>query len=190
MDPKVECAAHHEAGHIVIAAVQGLKLRPDGLMVNLDGQGLAVYCTQTEQSDSSREAVILSTEAGYWADKRFCDERSHPGTDADGLIMYYDQIQSWEIMKTFSTEYLGGENPVRVHVKLQNRSKLLVEQHWLVIKALASALLAKGPEPMRPLKTGEHWTDSTASARYLDGKEAVEILARHGITAVCEERVV
>jgi hypothetical protein len=189
MDLRVECGAHHEAGHIVIAAVQGLKLRPDGLMVGSDGNGVAVYCTTPEESDSSREAVILSTEAGYWADVRFCEEHSLPGPDANGPVMYHDHFQSLEILKSLSARYLAGEDPKWVYVRLQNRSKRLVEQHWLAIKELAAALLAKESQPMRPLKTGKPWTHSTAPARYLDGQEAVEVLARHGITAVCEERV-
>jgi len=34
-----ECGAHHEAGHIVIAAVEGLRLKPEGLMVDPSGWG-------------------------------------------------------------------------------------------------------------------------------------------------------
>lgn len=188
VEMRIERAAYHEAGHIAIAAVLGLTLRPDGLMIDSCREGVAIYCTQPEDSDPSREAVILSSEARYWAETRFCEERPCSGPDANGPVMYCDHIQSWEIMKTFSTKYLAGENPMLVYVKLQNRSKRLVEQHWSVIKALASALLAKDPQPMRPLKTGGSWTHSTAPARYLDGEEAVEKLARHGIAAVCKQR--
>ncbi len=70
--------AYHEAGHIVIAAVRGLTLRPDGLMVISNGDGLSVYNTRPDDSDSSRENVIVSSFAGYWASKRFCDEHSCP----------------------------------------------------------------------------------------------------------------
>jgi len=41
VDVKVECAAYHEAGHMVIAAVQQLSLRPEGLCVDPRGEGLA-----------------------------------------------------------------------------------------------------------------------------------------------------
>lgn len=40
---KVKSGANQEAGHIVIAAVLGLTLRPDGLMVADTGEGLSVY---------------------------------------------------------------------------------------------------------------------------------------------------
>jgi hypothetical protein len=91
---KIDRAAYHEAGHIVIAAVVGLTLRPDGLMVDSCGEGVAIYCTQPEDSDVSREAVILSTEAGCWAETRFCEEHSCSGPDANGPVMYCDQLQS------------------------------------------------------------------------------------------------
>src|SRR5262249_5478812 len=48
-------AAHHESGHIVIAAAQGLKLRPEGISVDLEGNGLACYCKHPEDNDLSRE---------------------------------------------------------------------------------------------------------------------------------------
>ena len=78
MEMRTMYGAYHEAGHIVIAAVRGLALRPYGLMVLPDGDGLCVYCTQPEESDHSRESVIVSSFAGYWASKRFCDEHSCP----------------------------------------------------------------------------------------------------------------
>ena len=79
---KIECGAHHEAAHIVIAAVLGLTLRPDGLLINVDGDGLSVYSTQPEDTDSSREAVILASEAGYSADLGFLCRALVCGPDA------------------------------------------------------------------------------------------------------------
>jgi hypothetical protein len=79
VEMRVMYGAYHEAGHIVIAAVRGLTLRPDGLMVISDGDGYCVYCTQPEENDHSRESVIVSSFAGYFASKRFCHEHSCPG---------------------------------------------------------------------------------------------------------------
>lgn len=76
MEMAVMYGAYHEAGHTVIAAVRGLALRPDGLMVTSGGEGLSVYCTQPDDSDHSRESVIVSSFAGYWAANRFCIEHS------------------------------------------------------------------------------------------------------------------
>src|SRR5271170_846182 len=77
LEVKLKCAAHHEAGHIVIAASQRLKLRPEGLMVDLRGEGLACYCKQAGESDLSRERVVIAAFAGFKAEQRLCDERSY-----------------------------------------------------------------------------------------------------------------
>lgn len=52
IEVKVKCSAHHEAGHIVIAAVQGLRLRSEGLMVDRTGEGLACYFRETTARES------------------------------------------------------------------------------------------------------------------------------------------
>jgi len=91
-------------------------------------------------------------------------------------------------MKTFSTEYLAGENPMLVYVKLQNRFKRLVEQHWFVIKALASALLAKDPQPMRPLKTGGSLDAFSQLRQDIWMEKKLSKTSRHGIAAVCKQR--
>jgi hypothetical protein len=58
-------------------------------------------------------------------------------------------------------------------------------QKWLVIKALATALLTKQWEPLKPLKSGCTWSHET-TAKYVTGEEVVSILGRHGIAAVCD----
>jgi hypothetical protein len=35
----MQIAAHHEAGHVVIAAVEGLRLRAEGIMLDATGEG-------------------------------------------------------------------------------------------------------------------------------------------------------
>src|SRR5260221_13212411 len=76
-----------------------------------------------------------------------------------------------------------------VLLRLEQESEHLVDQYWGAIEALAIALLAKDPEPMRPLKTGEVWSNDAGPVRYMDGGEAVGILARHGIAATCKSRI-
>jgi hypothetical protein len=190
MDIRVMYGAYHEAGHIVIAAARGLALRPDGLMVISDGNGLSVYCTQPEASDHSRESVIVSTFAGYYASKRFCDEHSYPDLLDRNVVISPDWLEARKIIDMLSAEYLSGNDLWTVQHRLEKESKRLVDQHWLVIEALAMALLARNPEPMRPLKTGEKWWLQDGMVRYMAGEEAVEILAQHGTPAVCEPRAV
>src|ERR1700687_30489 len=49
----VESTAYHEAGHIVVAAVQGLRLRRRGLRIDRLGAGLASYCDK--KADGSKD---------------------------------------------------------------------------------------------------------------------------------------
>ena len=180
--------AYHEAGHTAIAAVRGLTLRPDGLMAALNSEGLSVYRTQPGVTDHSRESVIVVSFAGYWASKRFCDEHDC----LDLLDPTPQKSPDWKdariVVDMLTMEYLAGKSLETVLLRLEEESKHLVDQHWLVIEALAIALLAKNPEPMRPLKTGEIWSHQTGLVRYMDGEEAVKILAQYGITAVCKPR--
>lgn len=181
--------AYHEAGHIVVAAVLGLTLRPDGLMVGSDGDGLSVYSTRPDESDDSRRRVILSTFAGYWAAERFCVEHSCLGLLDPMAVVSPDWVEARGIIKDLSAEYMARENLLRVQLRLEKESKHLVEQHWLAVEALALALLDKKPEPMRPLKDGTKWSHHTCPVRYMPGEEAVETLALYGITAICKSRV-
>jgi hypothetical protein len=83
---KLSAVAHHEAGHMVIAAAVGLAMRAAGFGIDPEGQGLACYCFRPEDTDVSRERVLLATFAGWYAQQRFCDLRglacpdfAHPG---------------------------------------------------------------------------------------------------------------
>ena len=67
----VGCAAHHEAGHLVVAAVLGLNIRPEGLMIDPKGFGLACYNKEPGNSDLSREKVILASLSGFKAEEQF-----------------------------------------------------------------------------------------------------------------------
>ncbi len=188
MEMKTMYGAHHEAGHIVIAAVRGLALRPDGLMVISDGNGFCVYSTQPDESDHSRESIILSSFAGYWAAKRFCDKHSCPDLLDPMVLISSDWTHARHVIAVLSSEYVETRSLAALQEILEQQSKDLVDQHWLAIEALAGALLNRDPEPMRRLKTGHIWSDKTDPVRYMDGEEAVQILARHGIAAICESR--
>ncbi len=176
VDVKVMRAAHHEAGHIVIAATQKLRLRPEGLGVDLRGEGLACYCKRPDDSDLSRERVIVATFAGYYAERRFCEERGYPASAPDQWFLHsLDGLEAREVISELSDEYLANENVPTIQRNLQSRSEQLVEEHWVAIAALAAALLAKEPEPLMPLKSGGVWSQER-TARYLSGQEMVGTL--------------
>jgi hypothetical protein len=90
LDTRMAMIAHHEAGHIVIAAQYVIGLRPEGIMLDRDAAGLACYCKAPEDSDASREKIILSTFAGHMAQHRFCKERSYPSRGYFEIIFSAD----------------------------------------------------------------------------------------------------
>lgn len=61
VEVKLERAAHHESGHIVVAARLGLRLRPEGLNVDPAGEGLACCHKNPDNSDISKERVIVAS---------------------------------------------------------------------------------------------------------------------------------
>ena len=79
---------------------------------------------------------------------------------------------------------LSNGSVPETHKKLQGQSEQLVGRHWLAIEALAVALLAKGWEPLKPLRSGVVWSQE-AAAKYIPGEEAVRILTGYGIATTC-----
>jgi hypothetical protein len=152
-------------------------------MVDLFGDGLACYCKQSDESDVSRERVIVATWAGFRAEKRFREERSYPARSELDVIGSPDRCEAVKLIKELPGDYFTNER------KLDNRLEYLIERHWLPITALATALRAKDPEPLKPLKSGVTWSHETSAgttARYVVGEEVVSILRRYGIAAVCD----
>jgi len=186
---RVACSAHHEAGHIVVAAVLGLTLRPDGLMVATTGDGLSVYASRPDNSDDSRERVIVSIFAGHSASEVFCSRHSCPELLPNIPELTPDWRDARPIIVCFSAPYLAaGNGPDAVLARLRDQSRRLVEEHWSVIEKLAAALIAKDVEPMKPLNDGSKWLEINPDVKYMSGEEAVQILERCGIATVCKPR--
>lgn len=70
-------SAHHEPGHVVVAAVQGLKLRPEGIMIDPSGYGLGCFDKEIYGSDDTRKRVVAAMFGGYYAERRFCNDNSY-----------------------------------------------------------------------------------------------------------------
>ena len=146
-------------------------------MVDLRGDGLACYCKQPDESDLSRERVIVATLAGLGSEKRFRAERSYPARDELELIFHPDRREARELLMKLPGAYYSNEH------RLESQAECLIERHWIPIKALAAELLAKNPESVKPLKSGNLWSHENA-ARYVVGEEAVRVLGQYGIAAV------
>lgn len=180
---KLSIAAHHEAGHIVVAASLGLKLRPEGISVDPQGEGLACYCKHPDGSDTSRERIILSAFAGCFAQDRFCEQESYARLEYLTIIWSGDWREARQILSTVSDEYLGSRQIDAVQKTLEGRSQELVAENWATIAAVANALLAKDWEPLKPLTSGSRWSAAT-TAKYLTGDEVIAMLRGFGINAV------
>jgi hypothetical protein len=150
-------------------------------MVDPVGWGLACYYKDPDESDQSREQIIIATLAGFAAEKRFREERSYPARGFMDVTLNRDNVEARTLLTRLAGNYASNE------ASLNNRLQDLIGQHWLVIEALAAALLAKDWEPLRPLKSGGKWSHENASiAKYVTGEEAVRVLAQHRIAAVCD----
>ena len=181
---KLTAAAHHESGHLVIAAVLGLRLRPEGMSVDPVGEGLACYCKRPDETDASRERVVISTFAGWYAQKRFCALWSIGFPEANYLASTFDWCEARELLCGFSDEYMSGRNMFAVHGVLEGRAEELVALHWAIIETLAETLLVKQWEPLKPLKSGGRWSENTV-AKYLAGDDVVAMLGQYGVKARC-----
>lgn len=178
--------AHHEAGHIVIAAQCGIGLRADGIMLDREAAGLACYCKEPEDSDASREKVILSTFGGHMAEHRFCKKHSYPLRAYFEIIFSPDWKEARGIITKLSGEYCAGRGRDAVQKALENQSESAVEQNWGIIERVAGALLARNWEPVKPLKSGTQWSQQS-EAKYLIGEEVAAILSKCGIVAQLSE---
>jgi hypothetical protein len=179
---KLRAAAHHEAGHLVVAAVMDLALRPEGLMIDPVAEGLACYCKKPEDVDSARERVLTATFAGWYAQKRFCEESSI--TFAQDLSMTCDWWEAHRILCDMSKAYSAEQNYATAHERLERRAETIVGERWTAVQALASALLAKEWASIKALESGGKWSEQ-ATAKYVLGDDVVNILAGYGIPARC-----
>src|SRR5579872_6045809 len=95
-------SARHEAGHVVAAAAVGLRLRSEGVMIDTDAAGLGCYCKQPDDSDLSRERVILSTFAGCFAENHFREEQKYPLLDGPPFVLSCDWHEAASVLTLLS----------------------------------------------------------------------------------------
>jgi hypothetical protein len=181
----VESAAYHEAGHVVIAAVQKIPLKSRGIRIDQKGSGFSHYKAMRADgsrnlgSDAKREETIRSVQAGYIAQERFYlrfDDRLPPSgvhsdvNDINGLVeeMYSDR-----------TACEG------VKLRLWNEAKQFVENHWMVIEALAQALLKKEWSSQAPPSGERRWSTQLYEKR-MPGPEVVAFIEQFQIPASIE----
>ena len=180
-----ECGARHESGHLVIAAVRGLRLKPEGLMVDPSGFGLACYHDAPEETDAARERNILAVLAGFAVEKRFREEHAYRARDSVDVALNDDNIKARTLLGKLNGIYAVNDS------RLRKQLDDLIDQYWRSIEALASALLGKNWEPIRPLRSRGQWSHpDEIMAKYVSGEEAAQILSQQGVSAVCDKCVI
>jgi hypothetical protein len=180
--------AHHESGHIVVAAASGLRLRPEGICIDPSGFGLACYYREPDGSDVAYERIILASFAGFYAEQHFRQTYGYSPRDDFNVRCSSDWREARKTILKLSDHYLCGETLASVQVKLEHKSKQLVLGHWPAIADIAAALLEKQWETIRPLDSGARWSNENETrAKYLVPDEIIERLARYGINAVVLE---
>lgn len=96
-----------------------------------------------------------------------------------------DWKEARQVVHTLSQRHLSRDNHATAQRNLENRANFLIDQNWSVIKAIATALLSKEWEQVKPLKSGSESTTANA-AKYMAGEQAVSLLREYGIPAVCD----
>jgi hypothetical protein len=174
-DIYVESCAYHEAGHIVIAAVQAIPLRQRGIRIDEVGNGLACYHFRVPDGSSNlgrneeREKTIRATKAGYLAQKKFYPE-CRPASahfDVDAVRKLLDEMYP-------------GSASFDAHTRLHAEAITLIEEHWDAIKATGEALWSK--EWKYQALAERRWSLQLRE-KSIEGPEILSLLKRFNIAA-------
>src|SRR4029077_8076127 len=181
-DKYISSTAYHESGHTVVAAVQQMPIRNFGLRMDSLGCGKAFYWRRVTDGSRNnvasaleRERTIISTSAGYIAQKRFygdsltaeieMDMQSCASADTSLVIELLEEMYSGNRM-------IGSQ--ARKH--LWEQSVQLVDKHWNAIDTLAKSLLSKEWESrQKGIDVEGAWSVDNREKR-LHGVEIVHIL--------------
>ena len=177
----VNSAAYHEAGHTVIAAVQGLWLRVRGIHVDSEGSGKTYYAhrlpgdlSNSAKDQEEREKTIVALHAGRIAQLRVFPECPDENWAADvGVVTaLLDEMFATDVTARFAADE-----------GLQQNAYDLVGRHWAPIHSLATELISKPWTEQPPIEINENWSrGKTKKERWLPGSELIRILSGFGIT--------
>lgn len=157
-----ESACYHEAGHAVVAAVQGIPLGNNGIEVDALGDGGTYYDCQGPTgltnlgNDPHRERSIVSLYAGLIAQQQFDSHCHGSGGSVDRKIA--EEL----LAEMYEEESIRGV----ARGKLEAESRGLVEKHWPAIQTLASSLWNRPWTPYPP----------SPDRKQMNGTEVVAVL--------------
>jgi hypothetical protein len=177
-DPKYpESVAYHEAGHIVVAAVQGIRISRHGVRVDDSGLGISYYETRRPKRISTvpcvvtREQTIIAAKAGLMAQQKFYPDCSIEGAWDDDVTIYelLEEIRSEE-ESFLEIEYM------RAQTGTHEEAQRLVELRWPAIELLGRSLWSQDETPFTHDQPNPGWTKK-AKERRLSGQRIAEILS-------------
>ncbi len=174
----VKSAAYHEAGHVVVAALQRLSLQEAGIRVDSDGSGVSHYChrlpgdrAKSGSDQLERERTIIALHAGAISQAKFfpdCPEEA-AASDRKTICELLEEMHP--------ANHTAQSN---ANAKLQGKAGEMVSKNWGAIKELAKALLRKTSQP--PAKGGaDRLHGGRTTEKSMSGSEAKELLERLGI---------
>lgn len=185
----ITSTAYHEAGHTVVAAAQEMPIRNFGVRMDSLGCGKAFYWRRVPDGSRNnvgpeveRERTIISTSAGYIAQKRFYGD-SLP-EDVHKYIEFSAQSDTALIIELLQEMY--SENNAawfQARKGLYEQSVQLVDWHWKAIDTLAKVLLSRNWERRQRQADADGKWSVDDKERWLHGIEVVEVLKPFGINA-------
>ncbi|HEY1801577.1 MAG TPA: hypothetical protein VGG46_11650 [Terriglobales bacterium] len=165
--------AYHEAGHIIVATALGLDLRPKGITLWEAGtdvmDGLAGYWDHETDWDKNLQSVRAG-QIAQW--------RKFPNADTSGAKPDNDYFFN------VAREHFPGSVVSDLWESTTEKAHALLQLHWAAVVEIAEALIAADwlpvPEKEHPLAKRK---------KRLDGKQLMEILVKHGISARVRQSV-
>ena len=145
---KLWSTAYHEAGHAVAVLVYGLPINTITIRETEDSFGhvLKPSPMMFEVGKRKRNQIvrqyIVSSYAGYEAERRFDPERADEGLSQDDLNNAWNLPREWEL-PIRGCSYIGDEAYERYLDRQQRQARALVTKHWRFVEMLAQALLER-----------------------------------------------
>jgi hypothetical protein len=130
-------AAHHEAGHAVIAHMLGCRVE----RVSVDEDSGATLIRWFGRGEQRIERQILSNLAGPFAQRRFAPRSHWRSRSHAGFASGYDFDNVTGLIFDLHGK---GKVAEKYRAYMEARAEALVDQHWLRIESVAKALLKHG----------------------------------------------
>jgi len=153
--------AHHEAGHLVVAAVKGLPLQRKGVKIDSCGRGLSQYeggqcCDDADMNwyNHFSERAIVSLCAGLIAQKRFFDGDWNKYAAQDRRDIECHLRGLWR--------HEDSDEAKALLVKCRCEAENIVDQRWCAIKEIAETIW------------NQDWTKRKATHGWSDLQKRVE----------------